>query len=463
MPAQKRDKRQTAASHREEAAARAPTVQRRPLATPDEQPRRQLFVLGAGVDVPFGVPIVSSLMPSLAEFARGNGAEINKALRKKLPHLRFSFDKYAADQGDEFVSRLFSDASDVVPTLRSAIAKLQADPDLQSVGEVIDRLCRMAEQNNLTGAALTGLDDGDSQAEYLLDPNKITLTHGPGAALRNVFELALQRGSSLDDKERDLLELFITATSNIEQLLSLYFLKFAQGTQADQKTYLYIAWMFWAYLRSIAANKSGVVARSLYANLPTLATAGIITFNYTNFFDTITARHVNYFHGRLDRYLQLDDRATVDVPALLGVEQIAAFIEGLRLDVTQDNHLDVPAIVPPISFKPVMSREQLRTWARADELLQRADVVVVVGYSFALADEHFNDLLRKSSPKSRIVIVNPDLDPVTIAACRVLGVEIDSLNQQRHGGVEVLASRRLTLVGAKGEQLEAGLLDRVLR
>ncbi len=146
MPAQKRRKRQTAASHREEAAAsnsdRATSATcnaGRAVTAPTVRPRcwRRRAVRCADREF---------LMPSLAEFARGNGGEINKALRKKLPHLRFSFDKYAADQGDEFVSRLFSDSSDVVPTLRSAIAKLQADPDLQSVGEVIDRLCRMAER-----------------------------------------------------------------------------------------------------------------------------------------------------------------------------------------------------------------------------------------------------------------------------------------------------------------------------
>jgi hypothetical protein len=75
--------------------------------------------------------------------------------------------------------------------------------------------------------------------------------------------------------------------------------------------------------------------------------------------------NVRFFHGRLDRYLHVEDRSVVTDDALLkaavNVPAIAKFVEGLRLDVTKAPQIDMPSIVPPISFKPVMSREQLLT------------------------------------------------------------------------------------------------------
>jgi hypothetical protein len=193
----------------------------------------------------------------------------------------------------------------------------------------------------------------------------------------------------------------------------------------------------------------------------------VITFNYTNFFVGPMAKNVKFFHGQLDRYLRVDDRTTVSDSAALratsSVESVAAFISGLRLDVSDVPRIDMPAIVPPIGFKPVMSREQLRTWAAADELLQRADQIIVVGYSFATADEHFNDLLRKSNTSARVVVVNPNLGPALIEAARVLGVDSASLVDRHHGEFEVRASRRLTGVNARGEDLDAALLEDLMR
>ena len=36
--------------------------------------------------------------------------------------------------------------------------------------------------------------------------------------------------------------------------------------------------------------------------------------------------------------------------------------------------------------------------------------MVVIGYSFAMADEHFNDLLRHTNESATVVVVNPDIE-----------------------------------------------------
>jgi hypothetical protein len=427
---------------------------------------RVVVVLGAGADRVYGIPMVPTLLSELANWAQIDGKPVSAVLRKQLPHLRFTFDKLAGDSTDSFLSNLFSGDVDQVKALRTAIKKLKAHVDYTSVGEVVETLCNMAEQNLLAGpqlAALSGLigtaaDMGD--AEPLLDPRGISLTELPMSAIRSTFHRALMEGPALTDDERSALELFIASVSNIEQLLSHFFTLFCAGRPQDQKTYLYIVWMLWAYLRT---KSSGLAPRdkAIYAQLPRLASS-VITFNYTNFFLAPTLSHVYHFHGNLDQVLRMDDRRLVDIKGTgtNSPHELASFAESLRLDVTESPHLDLPAIVPPISFKPLMSRQQLRTWATADDLLANADVILVVGYSFAAADEHFNDLLRNS--KGRVLVVNPSLESTVQAASLILGIDSTDLSTKVIAGHDAMTSRRLTVIGATAEDVGPELIGACL-
>src|SRR6202035_6175098 len=91
---------------------------------PTERPRpepsgRRVFVLGAGVDRAYGLPTMATLMGELAEFARGEGQPVNRALRDKLGRVQFSFDKHVGDQGNALITDLFSGSEELAPTLRS--------------------------------------------------------------------------------------------------------------------------------------------------------------------------------------------------------------------------------------------------------------------------------------------------------------------------------------------------------
>ena len=214
-----------------------------------------MFVLGAGVDVPYGMPTMPSLLREIAAFAADLGKPVHLALKTRLPHLMFKFDKYAGDQGDTLLGELFGSAEvDLITTLRGAVFKLQREADSRVVGVMLEKLCDMAERNQLTGQDLADLarlggDTVDADGvEPLLDPRRLTLSATPSRALRIVFQRALIHGADFTDKEREALEFFIVATSDIESLLALFFLRFLNGTQADRKNYLYLVWMLWAFL-----------------------------------------------------------------------------------------------------------------------------------------------------------------------------------------------------------------------
>ncbi len=418
----------------------------------------------------YGLPTMATLMYELASFARGEGSPIDSKLRRMLPNLRFTFDKFAGDRGDALLAQLFEGDADLAAKLRSAAGKLQAAPGMDSLVPVVQQLCDMADSNQLSGPALEGLaglagETGQlGSIEPLLDPQKLSLSHVAGSALRQGFQQVLRRGLDLTEEERDALELFVVATSNVEQLLSLYFARYQDGSAADRKNYLYLAWIFWAFLR-VRSSGLGPRESSIYRRLPGIG-ADVITFNYTNFFESSMLSRVKFFHGRLDRYLRLDTRDLVtDDPRLraaVDVDRVVAFIDALRLDVGEDPAIDVPAIVPPTTFKPVMSRDQLRVWVEADDMLQKASVVVVVGYSFGLADEHFNDLVRKTHEQTRVVIVNPNLEASVDLGSRLLGVDPGSLVRSQTEGHHVFRSQRLTCAGARASDVTSDFLGVVL-
>ena len=412
---------------------------------------------------------MTSLMYELAAFAQGDGKPIDSELRKKLPYLQFTFSKFAGEQGDVLLTRLFGGDKDVAPTLRSAAKKLESSPEMAPVGKLVVQLCDMAEENRLTGESLKDLahlagETGQvAGAEPILDPRRLSMSPIPSNALRRAFQQVLVRGPDLSTKERDTLELFVAATSNIEELLSFFFARYATGTAADRKKYLYLAWMLWAFLQ-IRSGRLGIRGQSIYKHLPRFGT-NVITFNYTNFFDQAMSARVLFFHGRLDQFLRMDTRELVtnhqDLDSALDVDRVANFLGSLRLDVRESPAVDVPALVPPTSFKPLMSRQQLRTWVRADDLLQEAALVVIVGYSFGMADEHFNDLLRNGNPRARILVANPDQESAR-AACRVLGLPPDSLKATKRETLRLLVSNRLTWVDAGASDVTPELVDLAL-
>lgn len=336
-------------------------------------------MLGAGTDHVYGVPLVAELLGNLAAFVAGDGASVDKALRQRLRYLRFSFDKYASDRSEEMVSRLFSDADDLVSTIRGAVAKLKTDDTFAPLGSVLDQLCLMAENNQLHRSDLAALakfggvagDVGD--VEPIINPNSLTLTPVPGSALRGAFHKALVDGSRFDEKEREVFSLFVEATSNLEELMSHYFTLATIGKSSDQRTYLYLVWMLWVFLLTHSSNRP-ILDRSIYAKIQSIG-VDVVTFNYTDFFPDAVRRRVLFFHGSLNRYLRLDDRAVVKDEALRRMVDLAGFekiLEARRLDASEWPMVDVPDIVPPTSFKPVLSRNRsalgLRLTTRFNEL-----------------------------------------------------------------------------------------------
>jgi hypothetical protein len=429
--------------------------------------QRALFVLGAGVEYVLGMPTMQTLMTDLVRYATAEGAPVSDAIRKPLRWLSFSFDKFAGEQRDDLIQRVFEGDTNLLHTLRSISGKLPKTPNMLAFSTLVDRMGRMGEVNLIQGADLeavrAALGEDLGEVLSLVETGKIPLTDAPRLVLRNALREAQTSGAEFTEAEREALDDLLVATSNIEQLLADFFTQFLTGRRADQCRYLYLAWMLWAFLRHKVTTSSSLDL-SLYPRLSDL-TNRVITFNYTQFVSQAipASSQVTFFHGRMDQLLHLDNREVVQMPqhlfATTDESSVVKFIQTLNLDVRAYPKVDLPGIVPPAMLKPIMSRQQLLAWAAADHALQEATLVVCAGYSFAVADEHFNDLVRHCNPYSRIVMVNPDQGAPLSSLCRILGLDHQNLKRATVGSYRMQQAGRLVYVQAKAEDITRQLLE----
>lgn len=418
----------------------------------------KVVVLGAGADAVFGLPLVSGLSRALADFVANDGKAIDRALRKRVPNVRLSFDKVGADASDNLITRMFEDPSDVVPQLDAFQRRLATLPDGAPVAEVLGLLGEMAKRNEVDPelvarlAAAAGAPQAEGASERVLDPQRLTLSPVVRHAVRSTLPSVLTQ-PGLSPRERALAEGILAAVSNVEDLLALHFARFLtpNSVVAERRTFVYLAWTLWALLK-IRAAQVDRTQHSIYDEL-TKVSGTIVTFNYTNFFHAQTRARVLHFHGRLDQYLRVDTREILDEPSFANAsspDDIAALFGALRLDVAPDSgEIDLPALVPPTTFKPVLSRAQLRTWAETDIAIDAADRILIVGYSFAQSDEHFNDLLRKSKAVVRVLTRDPD--GVLPRAARALGIDARAASRKRGGSIH---AGRLSVIGGTAEGLD---------
>ena len=118
-------------------------------------------------------------------------------------------------------------------------------------------------------------------------------------------------------------------------------------------------------------------------------------------------------------------------------------------DLRKQRHV-IPALIPPLRLKPILSHRYIELWSQASDWVKQADHVVVVGYSFNNADEHFNDILR-CHPDRRIDIVVPEAtSPQFVARMeKVFGTAANQYNTVKVNGFNALKAKKIRLIAAK--------------
>jgi len=249
---------------------------------------------------------------------------------------------------------------------------------------------------------------------------------------------------------------------NIETLLIEKFLGFYNNKPAYIKNYLYIAWALWAYL--VAKQKQVIEAHPenelpFYGNVPINLRA--ITLNYTSFLEQrLGSSYMIYFHGGLGEFVRMDTRDLSPVEGVLTCDP-AKFIRDVVTpnvnvcgdDVTQQRHV-IPALVPPLRLKPILSHRYIELWSKASDWVSQAEHIVVVGYSFNNADEHFNDILRScTGRKIDIVVPEATSDQFLARMEKVFGTAADQYGLVQVNGFKALKAKKIRLIPARASEV----------
>jgi hypothetical protein len=142
---------------------------------------------------------------------------------------------------------------------------------------------------------------------------------------------------------------------------------------------------------------------------------------------------------------------------------MARFIDGLRIDWTQDPpEVALPAFVPPLAVKPIICTEYLERWYESGQRIKAAKKIVILGYSFSVADEHFNDLIRKGNPEAKLIVIDPNLNAVVTRVCQVVSYDQRHLTAGTVQGLEYKEGGRLRFVKAKSEEINSARLLELL-
>jgi hypothetical protein len=382
----------------------------------------KLIIIGAGVDHTKGIdfPLASSLLLEIVDYLKNDeGKVLDKELRSMLPNLRFSFSNLIAKSVEKIVTHDIDVQRSMISRVQEVIDKLSPDREkIKKHGKLLIQLFNKL----MTVTKTSGLDETTrnliqevfpNDADDIMDSDSIL-----DLSLSDTFKSVLKRTLKIGFNARDneVATALVADMLNFENLLIEKFLGFYNNNQSEIKNYLYISWMLWAYLvhkqKQVVSNfATGTIP--FYNKLPQDCRA--ITLNYTSFIERQLGRNnVIYFHGGLAEYISMGTRELVQIENIADIDTIS-FLRGqannISLDdndITQHRHV-IPAMVPPLRLKPILSYRYIESWHSASEWVKNSKKIIIVGYSFNSADEHFNDILRQDLSRKPTYIVGPDV------------------------------------------------------
>lgn len=425
-----------------------------------------LYVLGAGADVSLGLPTMAGLTKKLNLFAKGDGKAIHEALRSKVKGIRFNLDKLGADTAEQLAEVVLGADNSLVEGIKNSLRNVdtKAVPSVGAMLSVLDRLEQIRQANNLDEETANGLADfagepSDSASERLFNPRRLTFDSTPRQALLRACREALNDTKKLNESQREAVEALFAALATFEDLLGALFLGFFNNDKTLQKKYFYLAWLFWSYIYYRENEGANRFDGSCYSMLDEIGACNAVTFNYTGFLRRVATCEPTYFHGDGANLMSFHNREILSVAgAIKGSAPIAAIARYIEQDLWVDwnqrvSEVTLPAIVPPLIMKPLISSEYVDAWYSAARSISDAKCIVVIGYSFSYADEHFNDLLRKRAAQKPIVVFDPAFFEVAANVCRVTGRIFDSLEPAYHSGLSCLAGQNMVVAEAFAQNI----------
>jgi hypothetical protein len=427
---------------------------------------KKVFVFGAGVDKKLGLPLANQITQELFHFAGNEGTGISKLLRSKDKlNTRFSFKTFINNTISKFINnnefknqdfvneiKKFKDKDDQhTPRIRFFIKLIEHLSEIHR-GNIIDE-----EFSEILKELSANKDDELGDDEGILATIHFDFSDIIKQQLKQLLYEAINGDyASLNDQDKKLYEYIVSKLFNFEKLLSDSFVGFYTGKEADIKRYMYVAWLLWSYMLFKEISVKDLL-NSIYDRLD--KNSKFITFNYTDFIsNSIQKENRIHFHGYNRSYIRLKNREFITpeennaLKNIHSLKDIYSLIQRLPIINNQDKL--IPGIIPPIEIKPLISISFLKLWSKAMNWIKEADKIIIIGYSFAFADEHFNDMIRQSARNKKIIIVNPAFKTIIPQLTLIFNCYDNNFHETEIQNKAALKYENLTIINSKAEEID---------
>ena len=417
---------------------------------------KTLVILGAGADAAAGLPASSQLIPGIVDWLETDeGKAVDDALRKQLKRLTFRFDKFVDDAIDRLAKDLDRERDTICHNVREELEHNHGLDDSQrKMGSLIVRIFQkitdvkqgaaIDEETEELIREVTGLEPTD---HTIIDFTKLNYTETFKTIITHILR------SSLHDSANPILRHVYKNLLDIEQLMAQYFYGFFTGRQGQIKTYLYIAWMLWAYLVHREQNLNldlNLNSRSVYNQLREKDDIQVVTFNYTTLAAAASPTAL-YFNGNLNDYVDIENKNDLHIDDIHALDLTAFFRERLPQEMSLEGEriaIPVPSFMPPLKLKPVISDRYITVWYRTSEAIRHAERILILGHSIHAAGSFFCDMVR-SNRQAEITLIDRDLDTACRNLCNTLQLSVNrytTLTVQDHPARKY--DNRITVVQA---------------
>jgi hypothetical protein len=427
----------------------------------------KVLITGAGVDKTEGIdfPLANKLLPEVARFINGEGKDFEQSLRKSIPGLRFDFNRFINNEIDNITKKDTFQLKQIVELVSEAESKIDDKNNVskkrgQIIIKLFQKLVEIQNASHIDDETFEliseAFGENFTESDFVIDIQKMSLSD----TFKHILKITLKE--SLTSDSNPIADAIASHLLDIEQLLIQKFLGFYSHNQADVKNYIYISWCLWAFLvwkQNQVLDKIGNKKMPFYSNIPKDIDA--ITLNYTTFLNDLGLNNVIYFHGGLAEYVRMDTRQLLPISELKKLnlsefinDEIASNIDLSSSRVDEQRHV-IPSMVPPLKLKPILSHKYIETWSKAANLIHNSQKVVIIGYSFNSADEHFNDIIRNSTTR-KYDIVAPDVlsEEFLKRIEKVFGISLSLFSSTKVQGKVAKTTSDIRLISAKADEID---------
>ncbi|MBP6755354.1 MAG: hypothetical protein KA210_04340 [Bacteroidia bacterium] len=409
-----------------------------------------LLILGAGVEKTEGIdmPLANELVPQIRDFIYNDdiGKKIDLELRKIIKGLRFNYDDFVKKAVDKLASDFRKEVNQILVEIKNVLDNddtlIEEHKNLAKIViSLLEKIQKLQEDvvlddetADLINSVFTDISVTD---ENIIDLGKLTFTDTFDLVMKKVLEVSIR------EPNHPVLKYVYKNLMDFENLLLKHFIGFYNENESEIKKYLYISWTLWAFL--VYKERKVGLPIPFYSSITNADK--VITFNYTSFAHQ-TFQDVTYFHGDLKKYIRLDNRNQIEIDNYTSFDIVEFIKDIVGSNINFENkRFVIPSIIPPLKLKPVLSNEYINIWYHAVETIRNSEKIIIVGYSFNYADEHFNDLIRKNRDKN-ICIIDPFAETVIKNLERIFSHRLSDYTKSRIQKKETFQNGNLKIIKA---------------